>query len=161
MAGRYFGHVAYEVDDIYAACQRLMEAGSPSTGRRATADGLRPFAGPLRSSFCRKAIPAARGALDVDAEHRRLVSPVPVLRARPPSGATGSSARRTRRFLTCASEWLTTRSRHADDVNAVVREAVDRAGLLAVSNWLCRSRKFPHHETFPRLTTIQPRNPAC
>src|SRR5688572_21697403 len=24
-AGRNFGHVAYEVDDIYAACQRLMD----------------------------------------------------------------------------------------------------------------------------------------
>jgi lactoylglutathione lyase len=25
--GRNFGHVAYEVDDIYAACRRLIEAG--------------------------------------------------------------------------------------------------------------------------------------
>ncbi len=25
--GRNFGHLAYEVDDIYALCQRLMEAG--------------------------------------------------------------------------------------------------------------------------------------
>ena len=25
--GRNFGHLAYQVDDIYAACQRLMEAG--------------------------------------------------------------------------------------------------------------------------------------
>lgn len=25
--GRNFGHLAYEVDDIYASCQRLMEAG--------------------------------------------------------------------------------------------------------------------------------------
>ncbi len=25
--GRNFGHLAYEVDDIYAACQRLMDAG--------------------------------------------------------------------------------------------------------------------------------------
>jgi lactoylglutathione lyase len=24
---RYFGHLAYEVDDIYAACERLMKAG--------------------------------------------------------------------------------------------------------------------------------------
>jgi hypothetical protein len=30
--------------------------------------------------------------------------------------------------LARASEWRLTRSRHADDVNAVVREAVDRAG---------------------------------
>lgn len=27
--GRNFGHLAYEVDDIYAACQRLMDAGVP------------------------------------------------------------------------------------------------------------------------------------
>ncbi|HMO42222.1 MAG TPA: VOC family protein, partial [Phenylobacterium sp.] len=25
--GRNFGHLAYEVDDIYAACQRLMDGG--------------------------------------------------------------------------------------------------------------------------------------
>jgi lactoylglutathione lyase len=39
-AGRNFGHLAYEVDDIYAACQRLMEAGvtisrPPRDGRMA------------------------------------------------------------------------------------------------------------------------------
>jgi lactoylglutathione lyase len=28
-AGRNFGHVAYEVDDIYAACQRFIELGYP------------------------------------------------------------------------------------------------------------------------------------
>jgi lactoylglutathione lyase len=27
--GRNFGHVAYEVDDVYAACQRLIDAGYP------------------------------------------------------------------------------------------------------------------------------------
>ncbi|HEY0251567.1 MAG TPA: VOC family protein [Kofleriaceae bacterium] len=27
--GRNFGHVAYEVDDIYAACQRLVDLGYP------------------------------------------------------------------------------------------------------------------------------------
>jgi hypothetical protein len=32
---RYFGHLAYEVDDVYALCDRLMKAVSPSTGRRA------------------------------------------------------------------------------------------------------------------------------
>jgi lactoylglutathione lyase len=26
-AGRFFGHLAYEVDDIYATCQRLRDAG--------------------------------------------------------------------------------------------------------------------------------------
>ncbi len=38
--GRNFGHVAYEVDDIYASCQRLMERGvvinrPPRDGRMA------------------------------------------------------------------------------------------------------------------------------
>jgi lactoylglutathione lyase len=38
--GRNFGHLAYEVDDIYAACSRLMEAGvtisrPPRDGRMA------------------------------------------------------------------------------------------------------------------------------
>jgi lactoylglutathione lyase len=38
--GRNFGHIAYEVDDIYAACQRLMNAGvtinrPPRDGRMA------------------------------------------------------------------------------------------------------------------------------
>ena len=37
---RYFGHLAYEVDDIYAACQRLMDGGvtinrPPRDGRMA------------------------------------------------------------------------------------------------------------------------------
>jgi lactoylglutathione lyase len=39
-SGRNFGHVAYEVDDIYATCQRLMDAGvtinrPPRDGRMA------------------------------------------------------------------------------------------------------------------------------
>ncbi|RME94422.1 MAG: lactoylglutathione lyase [Alphaproteobacteria bacterium] len=38
--GRNFGHIAYEVDDIYALCQRLMDAGvtinrPPRDGRMA------------------------------------------------------------------------------------------------------------------------------
>ena len=38
--GRNFGHLAYEVDDVYAACQRLMDAGvvinrPPRDGRMA------------------------------------------------------------------------------------------------------------------------------
>ena len=46
--GRNFGHLAYQVDDIYAACQRLMDAGvtinrPPRDGRMAfikTPDGI-------------------------------------------------------------------------------------------------------------------------
>jgi lactoylglutathione lyase len=39
-AGRNFGHLAYEVDDIYATCERLMDAGilinrPPRDGRMA------------------------------------------------------------------------------------------------------------------------------
>ncbi len=34
---RHFGHLAFEVDDIYATCDRLMKGASPSTARRATA----------------------------------------------------------------------------------------------------------------------------
>ncbi len=39
-AGRNFGHVAYEVDDVYAACQRMIEHGytisrPPRDGRMA------------------------------------------------------------------------------------------------------------------------------
>src|SRR6202012_3658696 len=34
---RYFGHLAYEVDDIYATCDRLMKLGVTSIVRRATA----------------------------------------------------------------------------------------------------------------------------
>lgn len=38
--GRFFGHLAFEVDDIYAVCQRLMDAGvtihrPPRDGRMA------------------------------------------------------------------------------------------------------------------------------
>ena len=38
--GRHFGHLAYQVDDIYASCQRLMDAGvtinrPPRDGRMA------------------------------------------------------------------------------------------------------------------------------
>jgi lactoylglutathione lyase len=35
--GRFFGHLAYEVDDIYAVCTRLLAAGSRCTARLATA----------------------------------------------------------------------------------------------------------------------------
>lgn len=47
-SGRNFGHLAYEVDDIYATCERLMRAGvvinrPPRDGRMAfvrSADGI-------------------------------------------------------------------------------------------------------------------------
>ena len=43
---RYFGHLAYEVDDIYALCERLMKAGrndQPPAARRH--DGVRALTG--------------------------------------------------------------------------------------------------------------------
>lgn len=39
--GRNFGHVAYEVEDIYAACQRLIDAGYPIS--RPPRDGRMAF----------------------------------------------------------------------------------------------------------------------
>jgi lactoylglutathione lyase len=39
--GRNFGHVAYEVDDIYAACQRFVDAGYPIS--RPPRDGRMAF----------------------------------------------------------------------------------------------------------------------
>ena len=39
--GRNFGHVAYEVDDIYATCRQLMEAGV--TINRPPRDGKMAF----------------------------------------------------------------------------------------------------------------------
>ena len=38
---RYFGHLAYEVDDIYALCERLMQAGV--TINRPPRDGMMAF----------------------------------------------------------------------------------------------------------------------
>jgi lactoylglutathione lyase len=40
-SGRNFGHVAYEVEDIYAACQRLITAGYPIS--RPPRDGRMAF----------------------------------------------------------------------------------------------------------------------
>jgi lactoylglutathione lyase len=38
---RYFGHLAYEVDDVYATCERLMKAGV--TINRPPRDGVMAF----------------------------------------------------------------------------------------------------------------------
>ena len=57
--GRNFGHVAYEVDDVYETCRAADgRAASPSTGRRARA-GWRSSGRPttFRSSCCRRARP--------------------------------------------------------------------------------------------------------
>jgi len=53
---RHFGHLAYEVDDIYATCDRLMKAGI--TINRPPRDGNMAFVRSpdrIRSSCCRRA----------------------------------------------------------------------------------------------------------
>ena len=73
--GRNFGHLAYEVDDIYATCQRLMDHGV--TINRPPRDGQMAF---VRSPdnisvelLQKGAPPGAGGALEIHAERRRLV----------------------------------------------------------------------------------------
>ncbi len=60
--GRNFGHLAYEVDDIYAFCDKLRERRrhhQPPAARRP--HGVRPLARQhLASKFCRKAPPSRR-----------------------------------------------------------------------------------------------------
>ena len=74
--GRNFGHVAYEVDDIYALCQRLQRRGRHDQSAAARRqDGVHPLAG----QHLDRAAPERRGAaegraLGVDAEHRRVVT---------------------------------------------------------------------------------------
>ena len=72
---RYFGHLAYEVDDIYATCDRLMKLGI--TINRPPRDGHMAF---VRSpdlhsiELLQKGDAEAAGrAVDLDAEHRPLV----------------------------------------------------------------------------------------
>ena len=73
--GRNFGHLAYQVDNIYATCQHLMDQRdhdqSPAPGRLY---GLRALAG----QYFDRATPEgwsteARGALGVDGKYRRVV----------------------------------------------------------------------------------------
>ena len=70
-----FGHLAYEVDDIYALCERLMQAGV--TINRPPRDGQMAFVrSPDRHSIellqKGEPLPAAR-ALEIDAEYRKMV----------------------------------------------------------------------------------------
>ncbi|MEZ0020049.1 lactoylglutathione lyase [Sinorhizobium fredii] len=74
--GRNFGHLAYEVDDIYSFCKHLMDNArddQPTTPRRS--HGLRPLAGRHfdRDSAEGRA-PVGTGALGLDGQHRQLVS---------------------------------------------------------------------------------------
>ena len=58
---RYFGHLAYEVDDIYATCDRLMKLGITSTVRHAMAR-WRSFDRPIciPSNCCKRAMRCRR-----------------------------------------------------------------------------------------------------
>ncbi len=72
--GRNFGHLAYEVDDIYATCQSLMDAGV--TINRPPRDGRMAF---IRSpdnisiELLQKAPRRRRRAVVFDAQHRQVV----------------------------------------------------------------------------------------
>jgi hypothetical protein len=57
------------------------------------------------------------------------------------------------------SEWRLTRRRHSDDVNAEVREAVDRDGCSLFGSD-CRSRKFLNHKTFLGFSFFCAQEPA-
>ena len=73
---RYFGHLAYEVDDIYAACERLMKAGV--TINRPPRDGTMAFVRSPGQAFDRAVAEgrraAAERALEVHAKQRALVA---------------------------------------------------------------------------------------
>ena len=73
--GRNFGHLAYQVDDIYATCQRLMDAGV--TINRPPRDGRMAFVRtPDKISVELLQKGAALAPAEpwvVDAEHRRMV----------------------------------------------------------------------------------------
>ena len=73
---RYFGHLAYEVDDIYALCDRLMQAGV--TINRPPRDGMHGVRALARQAFDRAAAegraPAAAGTVEIDAQYREMVT---------------------------------------------------------------------------------------
>ena len=74
--GRNFGHLAFEVDDIYATCDRLMKAGV--TINRPPRDGRMAFVRSPDNISHRAAAEgrgtAQAGAVGVDAEHRQVVT---------------------------------------------------------------------------------------
>ena len=99
--GRNFGHLAYEVDDIYATCQRLMDKRrhhQPAAARRQ--HGLHQVAGRHLDRAAAER-PGARkgGALGVDGQHRNLVGPP----ASQVSGRWASSRHLEQRQTPCAS----------------------------------------------------------
>ena len=73
---RYFGHLAYEVDDIYATMREADEGrrdDQPSAARRR--DGVRALARQALDRAVAEGRPAAaQGAVDIHAEHREMVT---------------------------------------------------------------------------------------
>ena len=91
--GKHFGHLAYEVEDIYAVCARLARRrGDDRAAAARRTDGVRPVARrPVGRAPAEGAGAPARGAVGVDEEHGNVVIGV----------APGPSAwARDRRFLT-------------------------------------------------------------
>ena len=77
--GRNFGHLAYEVDDIYATCARLMEAGvtinrPPRDGRMAFVRSPDGISIEMASGVRMKAMRPSRGG-------RLIVTPLSISRA--------------------------------------------------------------------------------
>ena len=75
-SARNFGHLAFRVDDIYATCDASAVDGrhdQPPAARRA--HGVRALAGSgLDRAAAERRCAAAEGAVDIDAEQRRLVA---------------------------------------------------------------------------------------
>ena len=76
--GRNFGHLAYEVDDIYATASALWTMASPSTGRRATDTWLSSAPRTAsRSKSCSRARAGAGRTVAFDGQYRQLVDAAP------------------------------------------------------------------------------------
>ncbi len=80
--GRNFGHLAFEVEDIYATCEKLDEGRrhhQPAAAGRL--HGLHPLAGQhLDRALAKGRAEAEAGALGVDGEYRKVVAGRPAKR---------------------------------------------------------------------------------
>ena len=130
---RYFGHLAYEVDDIYATLREADEGRrhhQPAAARRR--DGVRALA---RQAFDRAPAEgrraAAEGAVEVDAEYRQMVSRLPPLPrgigagAFLPRPANASICRRASRALRLAvQDAALSRRKHGFDSRRARHSAI-------------------------------------
>jgi len=72
--GRNFGHLAYEVEDIYATCQRLQDHGVVIQRHLVTANmAFVRSPDQIRSKSCSAGSIASAGAVGVDAQCGQLV----------------------------------------------------------------------------------------